>query len=268
MEPKLVDYIGTCPSCGESVSLGPTLSVVATCSACGSQSTVLAPEVGELPDGGEVPVTLMSSGPGARSPRPLPRPFWQLGRIAVTGVAASILALALVLVLALVESVLKADSGSELPVTVAAFAAMLQIAVVSAVATGLLWFLLGSRGRREPGFDPARSVIAILIGLGTMQAIGILSAFVWTRASDALPSLTFASAIASLTGLVGGWMISRLAPLAPFKHALALALAMPLAAAAFSIWTRTSERGFVALAYRPAILVGAWLSTRLRLRSA
>ena len=264
-----VNHVGTCPSSEKDVSLGATLPVAGSCHQCGASFVILAHEDDGSAAEGEVTVTLLAAPRAVGGSRPLPRPLWQLTRLLLLGLAAIAVAFVLLFALITIESGGTLDSDEDYSVTRVIFGAILGLGVVSVIGTALLWFLLGSKGRQEPAFDAVRSLSSLAGGFLMMLAVGLGLAFTWPMVEDSVPRAAFASVVTALTGILGGWVIARLAPLAPFKHALALGIAIPLALASLLMLTGalgTSLFALVCAGYLPLILAGAWLSVRLRPR--
>lgn len=228
---------------------------------------ILAPEDDDAVAEGEVSVTLLAASGAVVGSRPLPRSVHQLTRLFLVGLAAFVAAFVLLFALITIESGGTLGSDEDYSVTRVIFGAILGLAVVSVIGTALLWFLIGSKGRQEPAFDAVRSLSSLAGGFLMMLAVGLGLAITWPMVEDSVPRVVFAIVVTALTGILGGWVIARLAPLAPFKHAVALGIAIPLAVAGLLMLTGalgSTPFALVYVAYLPLILAGAWLSVRLR----
>jgi hypothetical protein len=258
-----MEYVGTCPSCETPVSLGVTLVVAGSCRECGASFTVLAFEVDEGTTEGEVPVTLLPRSPGSSGTRPLPRSVHQFIRLFLVVLATFATAFVFLAILFALESGGTLDEASG--ITRVIFSATLGLVTISTIGTVLLWFLLGAKGREDPAFDAVRSLFAVAGGFLMMLAVRLVFTLASPIVEGFVSLVLFAVAVTTLSGLLGGWVIARLAPIAPFKHALAVAIAIPLAAAGLLGIVGAlgmTPYALVYLAYLPAILAGAWLRVR------
>ena len=252
-----------CPTCAAAVPLRAPLASEAGCPGCGGRFLVLA---SEPDDGGRIDVQLLRASAGAGA-APLPGPLRQLGRLFLLGPAALAAAFVLMIVLVATDS---GDDGFAFRIIYAAF----RLAAVTLVGTVALRLLLSAEDRARPSYDLARSAVVLAIGFASMLVIEALYGSVAPATSDgSLPALAIAVMVPA--GLLPGALTATFASHAPYKHAVALGIAVALAPAllvflfqgGFSTRLGLSLAAYVALTavlILPCQLAGAWLRLRFR----
>jgi hypothetical protein len=194
-----------------------------------------------------------------------------LGVIAACALGAAFLVLGL-LYLLLPES--SFTSGATLVVVLVFLVLFVTLPVGVALSALVVRVLFGRRGRRAPGFDLRRSVVAVTAGVATLVAAGFI--VIGLRSSlDLEPdpgalrwlSLFLGDAAA---GILAGLVTVRLARSAPYRHTVAVGLVLVLGLTLPALPLAGSRPllplGALAyLAFVPMLLLGSWIGVRLGL---
>jgi len=263
-------YSGPCPRCHEELFFPDLPRPGERCCHCDTPFLAIGSE--HDPGADVVPIELVEyeAGDTDRDPWETARTVRQLVPVGAAWLLSACLGIVALTVLGLGLVLLSAENApAGMVIGVLGFGVVLAFGVA----------FVGRQVLRQPGdtvgFRRFRSIFSVLAGGVTLFASILFTWFAWRW----IPGAAKAGALGIPIGIlfyfgpsaVAGWVVARLAPAAPVRHAVALGLLLPLGIFLMTLGGdvhATVLAPVLLILCLPGLVIGAWFGRRRSERSA